>query len=65
MKSVDSGSRRQSGNYEAPDVAAPTDRRDEAVDRYERDLAERLGLLLAAEFRRRLAERQLKERRDG
>ena len=48
------------GNHDARDKAAPTDRRGEAFDQYERQLAERLALLLAAEFRRRVEE-QAKE----
>ena len=47
------------GNHDARGKAAPTDRRDEAVDRYELQLAERLALLLAAEFRRRVEKREL------
>ncbi len=52
------------GTHDTP--AGPTDgAADDVRDQYERQLAERLALLLAAEFRRRLEERQLKERRDG
>ena len=40
------------GNYDVRDKAAPTDRRDEVVEQYERQLAERLALVLAAEFHR-------------
>ncbi len=44
--------------------AARSDSGDAPIEQYERQLAERLALLLAAEFHRRLEERQLKERRD-
>ena len=52
-------------DHEARGKLAPTDRGDEVRDRYDRQLSERLALLLAAEFRRRLEGRQSKERRDG
>ena len=41
------------------------DATDAVRDQYEAELADRLAELLAAEFRRRLQERQPKERRDG